>query len=191
MSIKLNYKKIFLHSIVFLLIAFPLFSFAQNISGFNTSPPGQPKTFKAFVCILVFIALDFVPYLFVIAIGAFLMGLIKYVGHGDNEEKRMEGSKMMIYGTLGLFFMISVWGILQIFTNSFNLPLGVPQFKETNVSGKGCNGDTFKFDGLTTPTTSSFPNSNQSPSQGFQFTSGNNEGFNFSSGNNSLLTPGI
>ncbi len=93
---------------------------------------------------MVFLALDFVPYIIVIAVGAFLIGLIKYVSHGDNEEKRAEGNKMIVYGLLGFFFMVSIWGILEIFTGSFNIPLKTPQFKEdtSKMYNKGCSRQT-------------------------------------------------
>ena len=82
--------------------------------------------------------LDFVPLVVVLAVVAFVQGLIKYVSHGDNEEKRTEGTKMMIYGIVGLFFMVSIWGTLKIFTNSFGMTFGIPQFIGSSGGG-GCN----------------------------------------------------
>lgn len=96
--------------------------------------PASPSNFKALVCIIVFVALDFVPYIITLAVCAFLMGVIKYIGHGDNEEKRAEGNKLMIYGIVGLFFIFSIWGVLKLFTNSFNVSFGIPQFKEESVT---------------------------------------------------------
>jgi hypothetical protein len=89
--------------------------------------PQTPTNFKSLVCIFVKLILDFIPYVVVIAIGAFLTGLIKYVANGDNEEKRSAGTKMMVYGIVGFFFMVAIWGIIEIFVNSFALPFGVPQ----------------------------------------------------------------
>ncbi len=107
-----------------------------NFNIYNQNPEA-PGDLAHFACIVVKLVLDFVPYIIVIAIGAFLMGLIKYVGHGDNEEKKSEGRKMMIYGIVGFFFMVSIWGILGIFTRSFGLEANVPQFK-------GAEGQSFK-----------------------------------------------
>ncbi len=102
--------------------------------------PQTPKNVAEMACIVTKLALSFVPYIVVIAVGAFLMGLIKYVAHGDNEEKRSEGIKMMVYGTLGFFFMVSIWSILRLSANSFGLELLVPQFNSggTNFSST-CN----------------------------------------------------
>lgn len=96
--------------------------------------PSAPKNISEMACIVTKLTLSFIPYLVVIAVGFFLSGLIRYIGHGDDEEKRGEGIKMMIYGTLGFFFMVGIWGILRIFTQSFDIPLLIPQFK---ASGPG------------------------------------------------------
>ena len=78
---------------------------------------------------MVKLSLDFIPYLFIIAISGFFVGLIKYVRHGDDAEKMSEGRKLMVYGILGLFFMVGIWGILGLFAVSEGLSLVIPQFK--------------------------------------------------------------
>lgn len=108
-------------------------SFADDKSMLLDGPPGTPKDLKGVACILIKLSLDFIPYLVVIAVGAWMMGLIGYVGNGDNEEKRSEGRKMMIYGMVGFFFMVSIWGVLEIFTNSFGIGLAIPQFNSNTT----------------------------------------------------------
>ena len=59
----------------------------------------------------------------------FITGLVGYVGSGDNEEKRDQGRNVMIYGMIGFFVMVSIWGILGIVTNSYGLQVLIPQFR--------------------------------------------------------------
>ncbi len=120
-------------SFIITLLTLPVLLFAQS-----TGKPAAPTSFKEIICIFVKIVLDFIPFVVVIAVGAFLTGLIKYVSHGDNEEKRSAGNKMMIYGIVGFFFMVSIWGILKIFVASFGLgdSFGVPQFAAQGGSFK-------------------------------------------------------
>jgi len=122
-----------------LALLVPAIALAQTIGGKAT-----PSNFSEIVCIFVVLVLDFIPYVVVIAVGAFLAGLIKYVGHGENEEKRAEGTKMMIYGVFGFFFIVSIWGIIFVFVNSFRMPFGVPQLKTTSVTGGYGANATFK-----------------------------------------------
>lgn len=100
---------------------------AKDKFAFSSNTPGAPKKFGEMVCIIVKLALDIIPFIVVLAVGAFLMGLIKYISNGDNEEKRSEGSKMMIYGVVGFFFMVSVWGVVGLLTNSFGISVLIPQ----------------------------------------------------------------
>ncbi len=104
-------------------------SYGADDSRYISSKPSTPTNFSELACIVIKLSLDFIPYLVVIAVGAWMMGLIGYVGNGDNEEKRAEGRKMMIYGIAGFFFMVSIWGILSLFTYSFGIPLYIPQFE--------------------------------------------------------------
>ena len=121
-------------------------AYGADDSMFSNGVPEAPGTFAEAACIVIKLSLDFIPYLVVIAVGFFIQGLIKYVGNGDSEEKRSEGRKMMIYGITGFFFMVSIWGILQLFTASFGLKLLIPQFNsdqtfkcDANVGGGSLN----------------------------------------------------
>lgn len=132
-------NKHLIFTLMILILALASVASADDFSTLSEGIPDQPKDFAAFVCIVIKLALDFIPYLVVIAVGAFLQGLIKYVGHGDNEEKMSEGRKMMIYGIVGFFMMVSVWGILGLFTRSFGLSLVIPQFKSDKAFDNACS----------------------------------------------------
>ena len=112
-----------------LLVIRPVISFAQSTLP-NRVPSSAPSDFKSLICRASTMILDFIPFILVIAVGAFLQGLIKYVKNGDNEEKRSEGAKLMVYGMLGFFFMVSIWSILGLFVHSFNIRLAIPQFND-------------------------------------------------------------
>ena len=67
------------------------------------------------------ILLRIVPVLIGIAVVFFLIGVIRYITAGEDEEKRTAGRNMMIYGIIGLFVMISVWGLVNILKGTFRL----------------------------------------------------------------------
>ncbi|MDB5204594.1 MAG: hypothetical protein JWP09_622 [Candidatus Taylorbacteria bacterium] len=135
-------KPYYLLLVAVLVLINAVFVYADDNSMFSSTIPSAPQNFSQLVCIVVKLALDFIPYLVVIALGAFIQGLIKYVSHGDDSEKMSEGRKMMIYGILGFFFMVSIWGILGLFTNSFGLQLVIPQFNSSDdkVFSTTCSG---------------------------------------------------
>lgn len=63
----------------------------------------------------------FVPILFAAAFVVFIWGVFDYLILGaSNEEKRKEGIKFVMYGLIGFFLMVSVWGIVNLLVSAFN-----------------------------------------------------------------------
>ena len=78
-----------------------------------------------------------VPLLGALAVVGFLYGIIKYFLNPDNEEKRKEGKGFMFWGLVTLFVMVSIWGLVSIFSNSLlnndGKPLFLPTLPETKL----------------------------------------------------------
>ena len=66
------------------------------------------------------------PLLIAIAVIILLIGIINYIRAGDDEEKRSKGRNEMIYGIIGLFVMVSIWGLVAILSGTFNLNNDIP-----------------------------------------------------------------
>ena len=68
-----------------------------------------------------------VPLIIGFALLAFLWGVFMYLWQGDDESKREESKKFMIWGIVGLTVMVSLWGLVSITANSlnFHLPSGL------------------------------------------------------------------
>jgi sorbitol-specific phosphotransferase system component IIC len=70
-----------------------------------------------------------IPVLILVGLVTFLASLVKFVGAGDNEEKRAQARKVMIYGIIVLFVMVSIWGFVNILTQSFfGKNFGLPNY---------------------------------------------------------------
>ncbi len=66
-----------------------------------------------------------VPLLMVVAMAAFLWGIVKYIMAAGDEEKRKDAKGTIIYGVLGMFILVAFWGIIQIVAWTFgNIELG-------------------------------------------------------------------
>lgn len=52
--------------------------------------------------------------LFAVAVLYFLFGLFKFIQNQDNETAQEEGKRHMIWGVIGIFLMVAVYGILDI-----------------------------------------------------------------------------
>jgi Type IV secretion system pilin len=63
-----------------------------------------------------------VPVIFALAFVVFIWGVFKtFIQGGEDPEKREEGQKLMLYGLIGFFIMVSVWGLVNILVGSFRL----------------------------------------------------------------------
>ena len=63
-----------------------------------------------------------VPLLFAIAFIVFIWGVFQYfIAGGHDEEKRETGKSLMLWGIIGFFIMVSVWGLVNILRGTFNL----------------------------------------------------------------------
>ncbi|OGI96403.1 hypothetical protein A3I25_00010 [Candidatus Nomurabacteria bacterium RIFCSPLOWO2_02_FULL_42_17] len=71
-----------------------------------------------------------VPLLIAAAMVVFIWGMIEFVGNADNEEKRAKGKQLMLWGIIGFFVIVSIWGLVGLFTNFFGVPSGMPRLPE-------------------------------------------------------------
>ncbi|MBI5139709.1 hypothetical protein HZA26_03830 [Candidatus Nomurabacteria bacterium] len=71
-----------------------------------------------------------VPLIFALAIVMFIWGSVNFfILNADEEAKRSQGKQFMIWGVIALAVMVSVWGLVRILGNTFNINYGVPQVK--------------------------------------------------------------
>lgn len=67
-----------------------------------------------------------IPILMLAAFAVFLWGVVKFIFAGGDEEKRKSAKHYIIYGLIGLFVMVAVWGIITVVTNTFGVDVGGP-----------------------------------------------------------------
>ncbi len=61
-----------------------------------------------------------IPILITLAVVYFIWGVIQYTVSTDEEAKKGARSKI-IQGLIGLFIIISFWGIIRVVTNTFGV----------------------------------------------------------------------
>ncbi|HAS80462.1 TPA: hypothetical protein DD445_01120 [Candidatus Nomurabacteria bacterium] len=72
-----------------------------------------------------------IPLIFSLAIVIFIWGVVQYVINTEEEAKREKGKEFMIWGILALTVMVSVWGLVRIVGDTFNIEYVVPQLKQS------------------------------------------------------------
>ncbi len=109
-----------------LAFAFPALAFAQ-VNASNVSTLGQG--------IIGLINNVAIPLLFAVAFIVFIWGVFQYfIAGGADEEKRETGKSLMLWGIIGFFVMVSVWGLVNILRGTFQFgsqDLPLPSVNQT------------------------------------------------------------
>jgi hypothetical protein len=80
-----------------------------------------------------------VPFLVGIAVFIIIWGIFKYIASAAEEEKRAEARLFIVWGIIGIFAMVSVWGFVNIMVNSFNLSTRAPSVRPNLPPIPGAN----------------------------------------------------
>lgn len=102
-----------------------------------------------------------VPLIFAIAFIVFIWGIFQFfIAGAADEEKRKQGKQFILYGFIGFFLMVSIWGIVNLLVGTFGFggagrpalpffgsPTGSGGFggsgTESNAAlGRACDNDT-------------------------------------------------
>lgn len=111
MSKKINMNSIKKNIFIGLSIFFPvIYIQAATATTLNTVANSILKVFGE----LVYVILG-------VAVLLFLWGIVVYMTHGNEEEKRTEAKNYMVWGVVCLAVMFSLWGLVYLVTGSFDL----------------------------------------------------------------------
>ncbi len=82
--------------------------------------------------IIGFITAVLIPFVFAVALIVFLWGMFQYfIAGGADESKREKGKGLIIWAIVGFVLMITIWGIVNLFSMGLRTGMGTPS---TNVS---------------------------------------------------------
>ena len=102
------YRKIFITAGSFL---FPTIAMAQTLSTIL-------GIFSKIVSALM-------PFVVGLAVLFFMFGVLQFIRASGNEDEITEGRNRMIYGIIGIFVMVSVWGLVNLLDSTFGLNSGL------------------------------------------------------------------
>ena len=79
----------------------------------------RPQNFKELIAIFMNLLNMAIPVLVSLAILTFLIGIAIYIWKGASESERIKGRQFMFWGVIGLFVMVSFFGLVKILENTF------------------------------------------------------------------------
>jgi NADH:ubiquinone oxidoreductase subunit 2 (subunit N) len=79
-----------------------------------------------------------VPIVFALAFIVFIWGIFQYfIQGGHDEEKRDAGKQLMLWGLIGFFVMVSVWGLVHILIGTVGLNPSIPTYPTAPYTTQG------------------------------------------------------
>ena len=103
-------RKYFAHLISLATLISPISLFAQSGS------PTAQRLIQSGITVLNLL----VSFAIGLALVLFLFAIVKYVTASEGEDKA-KARGLMIYGIIGLFVSVSVWGLVQFIQNALGL----------------------------------------------------------------------
>lgn len=112
----------------------PLLVNAQTLQGV--------RDFKGLVAVVLNVLEKAAAFLVGLAVFIIIYGIFKYITKAADPEARKEGLRFVAYGVVGVFVMISMWGLVRVLVNTFyfsgsGLPISSPPANSSGqASGK-------------------------------------------------------
>jgi len=100
-------KKMFAKIAFTVAATMPLFAFAATVGTILTDVQTILNTV--------------IPILMILATVVFLWGVITYITAGGDEDKSKTGRTYIVWGLIGLFAMLAIWGLVRALVNTFGL----------------------------------------------------------------------
>lgn len=101
--------------IAFLFVFSPAFAFAQQIGDINDVARKATNIGNLIIGIAISIAVLWI-----------IVSVVRYLIATNDPIQRAEGGKSILFGVIGLFVILSIWGLVAILRNSFRTQDNVP-----------------------------------------------------------------
>ncbi len=97
------------------LFALPLVAAAQTPSNITTLIAFFGDTINRLI-----------PVVIALAVLTFFWGLVQYIFAAGGGKAKKRGQEIMVAGLLGLFVMVSIWGLIRLLQNTLGVDSAVP-----------------------------------------------------------------
>jgi hypothetical protein len=84
--------------------------------------------------IFINIGLAIIPFLGAVAFLVFVWGVVRFIKSAGNEQEIKDSKNILIWGVIGLFVLITIWGIIYFLQGEFGFRTGnIPVIPQINI----------------------------------------------------------
>lgn len=111
-----------------LLATIPLYLLPLTTFAFPTNLQGVVSKFTEMGLVII-------PFLGAIAFLVFVLGVGKFIRSAGSEKDLKESKNLLIWGVIGLFVLVTIWGIIAFLQGEFGFGStpGIPQIDPTKI----------------------------------------------------------
>lgn len=92
---------------------------------------GTPTNLTEIIKMFTDLGLAVIPLLGAIAFLVFVWGVARFIKSAGNEKEIKDSKNLLIWGIVGLFVLVTIWGIISFLRGEFGFSggLGIPQIR--------------------------------------------------------------
>ena len=102
----------------------------------RSSPTTSATNFRSLLAILQNVIDAVIPFLVGLAVMLIIYGILSFISKAADEEKRTEAKNFIIWGIIGIFVMVSIWGLVNILVGTFGFGASNTPQVVTDTYGK-------------------------------------------------------
>ena len=88
----------------------------------------MPKDLKEIIELFTNMGLALIPLLGAVAFLVFVWGVARFINKAGSEKEIKESKNMLIWGVVGLFVLVAIWGIVFFLQKEFGFQSGSSPF---------------------------------------------------------------
>ncbi len=115
------------------LMVAPFMAFATGSGGTYGGTAVQGNTIFNLLGTISAIMNVVIPILITLAVLYVIWGVIKYATAKESEDQA-EGRRVIISGIIGLFIIVSIWGLVGVLNSTFGIDQGGSNLQSTNCA---------------------------------------------------------
>ena len=95
-----------------------------------------PANLGGVIDMLIDIVLAIIPFLGAVAFLIFIWGVGRFIRAAGNEKEIKDSKNLLIWGVIGLFILVTIWGIMSFLKSEFGFggTVGIPQIQLKNIT---------------------------------------------------------
>ena len=92
----------------------------------------EPQNLTQIIGLFISIGLAVLPFLGAVAFLVFVYGVARFIKSAGSEKDLKDRKNFLIWGVVGLFVLVTIWGLISFLRSEFGFGSGTPVIPQIN-----------------------------------------------------------